>query len=84
MEREKLTIEDLQGCAKDAIQRDGKLNDKQLTLIAKKGNDNLGTYYFWNWFVSKYGVPNYGQRGFSANPEQFARYYFEDLNTKTI
>lgn len=77
---ELLTIEDLHKCANFAIERDGKLNRKQIEILSFKANNYIGTNYFWEWFVKKYGVPNYKQRGFSAGADRFSFYYFEDYS----
>jgi hypothetical protein len=71
-------IKDLKGAAQFAYKRDGTLTNKQIGILSRKANDKIGHKYFWNWFVSKYGVPEHGDRGFSAGPEQFAFYFFED------
>lgn len=73
-----LTIEDLRECASFAIKRDGGLTNKQIKMLSEKANKNIDTHYFWDWFVKKYGVPKYNERGWSQGLDKFSFYYFED------
>lgn len=82
MQTNLLNIDDLKGCADFAIKRDGKLNTKQIRVLAKKANNNIGSQFFSDWFVSKYGVPELNTRGFAAGKDAFAFYYFEDYNNE--
>lgn len=66
MQTNLLSIEDLKGCADFAIRREGRLNTKQIRVLARKANDNIGSQFFWDWFVAKYGVPIPNSRGFAA------------------
>ena len=77
MQTNLLSIEDLKGCAYFAIRREGRLNTKQIRVLARKANDNIGSQFFWDWFVAKYGVPIPNSRGFAAGKDAFAFYYFE-------
>lgn len=84
MQTNLLSIEDLKGCADFAIRREGRLNTKQIRVLALKANYNIGSQFFWDWFVAKYGVPIPNSRGFAAGKDAFAFYYFEDyVNEKT-
>jgi hypothetical protein len=80
--KQQMTIEDLEQCAKFAIERDGKLTKKQISILVKKACENIKRPFFWEDYVSKHGVPNYGERGFSASPDAFIYYYFENLSIK--
>lgn len=56
-----------------------KVTKKLRTDLALYGNNTIGTSFFWNWFVKKYGVPKIGERGFSAAPSAFCIYFIEDV-----
>lgn len=73
-----LEVEDIRDFVINLYNLQNCLYEKQIKILIRK-SEKIGFSKFWEVFVEKYGVPNIGERGFSAPPEAFAKYYIEDI-----